>query len=94
MERAPRIIQVLSLAALVLGLYLLGETASRLGDSGRAIQPVEDTTRELVFIRRHWFSKDEVIRLYARRDENGDWKWMTQAGTNGEWYPFFSYNAD
>ena len=66
------------------------ETFRRLG-SPSSIEPDEDGTKQLRYVRHHWFAADEVFILNARKDEDGQWKWMYNSGTNG-WVPMFIFD--
>lgn len=79
----------ISVAALIAGIML----AFHWGYCAFApteIHPVEGTTSEIYFERRHWFGRTEHIKLEARRDENGDWQWMFE-GKDGKWHTFFRF---
>lgn len=91
--RHEGILAVLVIPALI-GLLAVGLHWARCLLAPVEIHPVEDTTLQIYFSRRHWFGPTEQITLHARRDENGDWKWMARSLKTGEWYSFFSFGDD
>ena len=58
----------------------------------RTIEPVEDSTTELSYIKHHWIGADEKIMLRALPDPDftNNTVWMAKS-KDGHWYPVFQF---